>query len=323
MCHRHAHHRFHSRDERRATRPNGSRRGFCSHLLLWGLGLGTLLLATHGCVGDGPRQWIEDTEDHNLPTVGTRRVSLKTSNGHIQVRPANQGAETIEIHAIVRAGGRDQADAARCRDAIEIAMPVSGRDDSIQDITWAWREPKQPSWSADVSFEIAMPVELDVTAETDNGRIDVVGVLGDCVVKSDNGAIRVVAAQEQLSAETTNGEIIVESPAEDLNIRSTNGAVRATLTNSHNVGGTISTTNGSVTVKLAKTAATSLDCRTVHGSVKNSLPLTEREKKTSRTAGKNRSHLKGQLAGGGATLDVQTTNGNIELQPYAPRDAHD
>jgi hypothetical protein len=297
-------------------------RGACSAVFCWAAGAGIVLLLANGCA-DAPRRWVEDTEDHTLPTVGTRRVSIKTTNGYVQVRPAEPGAEAIKVHAIIRASGRNLDDAEDCRQAIEIAMPVAGGDEATQEITWAWGEPKQPSWSADVSFEIVMPVDLHVTVASDNGRIDVVGLVGDCDVKSDNGAIRVVGAGERLNVETTNGEVTVDSPAADVNLKTTNGQVRAKLTNEHAVAGKVVTTNGSVTVALAKTAAVDLACRTVHGSVKNKLPLEEPEKRTSRSKGKRRTQLNGKLAGGGATLDLETTNGDIVLEPYVPRRSGD
>jgi hypothetical protein len=175
------------------------RRHFPS-LFCWAFGAGLLVLVANGCIDPGVHASAEDVEEHTLPTVGTRRVSIKTTNGYVQVRPAKEGDDTIKIRAIIRAQARasaSPADVQACRQAIEIALPVTGDDEATQEITWAWNEPKQPGWNADVSFEIVMPVDLNVAAETGNGRIDIVGVLGDCDAISKNGAIRVVAASDR------------------------------------------------------------------------------------------------------------------------------
>lgn len=298
--------------------------GFISSLLFWGIGGGLIVVALNGCIDvSGSNVIVESVKELKLPTVGTHRVAIKTTNGRVQVRPGKEGSDSIEIRALIRAqvrgtGAEGEEQARRCLEAIEIATPVTGPDEATQEIGWAWGEPRQPGWHADVSFEIVMPVELDVTAETENGKIDVVGTLGDCQAKSVNGAVRIVAAMDRLDATTTNGEITVESPATDVALQTTNGRVKATLTNEETVGGKIETTNGSVVVELAGSAATDISCRTVHGSVKNKLKLEEPEKRTARR-GKRSTQLTGKLAGGGPSLDVQTTNGDIVLEPYVAR----
>lgn len=279
----------------------------------WGLVGCAGLLAVIGCIGNGfSHHWTESDESRTLPTVGTKRVSVKTTNGYIRVRPAKEGSEEIEVRAHIRAGGQNQADAEDCLAAIEITTPVAGQDESTQEIGWAWREPRKPQWQADVAFEISMPVNLDLVAESTNGNLDVVGLLGDCHVKTTNGATRVVAAKDNVHAESTNGEITVDSPAANVDLSTTNGRVRARLANNDGVAGKIRSVNGSVNVGLLKTANVSLECRTSNGRVRNrALPLAHEDWRSH-----NRS-LNGKLGSGDNKLDVRTTNGDIVLEPYS------
>jgi len=274
-------------------------------------------LATLGCIDPGVMAHEEESDEtRTLPTVGTKRVAVKTDNGYVQVRPAAEGIDTIRVHAFIRARGRDAEDAKECLESIEIATPVSGKDEATQEIGWAWGQPRKPHWQATVSFEIAMPNALPLDVTTSNGKIDIVGITGDCQAKTNNGAVRMVAATDSIVAETDNGEIKIESPAKNVRISTTNGGVRATLTNPDAVSGKIKSSNGGIRVALAKTANVDLKCSTSHGSIRNKLPLTDTNK------GRNR--LSGTLSAGGETLEIRTSNGGITLEPYAPgRDKDD
>lgn len=268
------------------------------------------LLAVIGCIGNGfSHHWTESNETRTVPAIGTKRVSVKTTNGYVRVRPAKEGSDEIEVLAHIRAGGQDRADAEDCLAAIEITTPVAGKDESTLEIGWAWRERKL-HWQADVAFDISMPVNLDLAVDSTNGNIDVVGLLGDCHTKTVNGATRVVAAKDSVQAESTNGQITVDSPAATVELITTNGRVRAKLANADGVAGKLRSVNGSVNVGLVKTANVALECRTTNGRVRNSLPLADVHK-----TGRNR--LSGHLAGGDNKLDVRTTNGDIVLEPYS------
>ena len=138
---------------------------------------GMVLLAAAGCIQAG-RHTAETEETRDLPTVGTRKVSIKTDNGFVRVRPAEPGVDTIHILAEIRALADSDSEAQECLEAIEITTPVSGTDDATQEISWAWREPRRSGWRADVSFKVTMPHQLDLAVDTDNGQIDVVGTTG-------------------------------------------------------------------------------------------------------------------------------------------------
>ncbi|HVU86163.1 MAG TPA: hypothetical protein VHD36_02505 [Pirellulales bacterium] len=270
---------------------------------------GVALLAA-GCI-QADRHTAESEETRDLPTVGTQKVSIKTDNGFVRVRPADPGVDTIHIRAEIRATGHTPAEAQECLEAIEITTPVSGADDATQEISWAWREPRRSGWRADVSFTVTMPHQLDLDVKTDNGQIDVVGTTGACHVHTENGAVRVVAAEDELKAQSTNGSITVDSPAEEVRLRTTNGAISARLTNDRRVSGGIKTDNGGIKLSLAKDAGTVIQARTSNGRIRSSLSLSELERK-------GRTYLAGKHAGGGELLSIETHNGGITLAIAEP-----
>jgi hypothetical protein len=271
-----------------------------------------LLLAAAGCI-QADRHTAETEETRDLPTVGTRKVSIKTDNGFVRVRPADPGVDTIHIRAEIRATGSSAAEAQECLEAIEITTPVSGTDDATQEISWAWREPRRSGWRAAVSFTVTMPHQLDLAVDTENGQIDVVGTTGACDAHTENGAVRVVAAEDEVQVQTSNGSITVDSPAEEVRLRTTNGAINARLTNAHQVSGTVKTENGGIKLSLGKETGTVINARTSNGRIRSSLSLSDFERK-------GRTNLSGKYAGGGELLSIETHNGGITLGTVDSKD---
>ena len=268
------------------------------------------LLAAVGCIQAG-RHTAETEETRDLPTVGTRKVSIKTDNGFVPRAPADPGVDTIHIRAEIRALANSEAEPQECLEAIEITTPVSGTDDATQEIGWAWREPRRSGWRADVSFTVTMPHQLDLDVHTDNGQIDVVGTTGDCDVQTQNGAVRVVAAEDHLKAQAANGSITVDSPAEEVKLRTTNGAMTARLINEHQVSGSVKTENGGIKLSLGKETGAMIQARTSNGRIRSSLSLSDFERK-------GRTYLSGKYASGGELLSLETHNGGITLATVDP-----
>lgn len=279
--------------------------------------VGVLLLVlaaigfNRGCVGRST--WANSEEEIDLPALGVHTVLIRTDNGTIQVRPTRGDGDTIHVRAIIRAAGRDENDAQACLDAIDIITPTSGPADSVQEIRWDWKEPKEPQWGADVSFEVSLPAALDLNVETENGRVDVAGVTGACELKSRNGAIRAWAvAAQRLSASTQNGEIDIESPAGAIDLTTTNGKIVAALTGTTVSKGNLKTQNGEIRLSMDPTANVQFRCKTNNGRITNSLPLSDLKKASKRS-------LTGHLGDGGGTIDVSSNNGAIRLEKIDPR----
>jgi len=273
--------------------------------------LAIALLIPAGCVETKfGRHDTRSDENRELPTVGTRKVEIKTDNGYVQVRPASEGDESITVRAIIRATANNAAEAQECLQSVEITTPVVGADESTQQISWAWREPHpRPSWDVNVSFEVKMPPHLALDVSTTNGQIDVVGITGDCQVHTENGSVRAVAGTHKLKAESTNGTITVDTPADEVKLITTNGRVRGVLSNESQIAGSIHTENGSIELEIATTAAADIECRTANGRIRNKLQLDDVEKN-------GQSRLTGKLSGGGETLKIEAQNGTIELKGY-------
>ena len=278
-------------------------------VLAW-LPLLLILGLTSGCTGGSI--WANSEEELDLPTMGVHTVLIHTDNGFVQVRPTQLDSDTIQVRAIIRAGGRDPIDAQACLDAIDIVTPTSGPADSVQEIRWAWKSPRVSHWRAEVSFQISIPAALDLKVEAVNGKIDVAGVTGACDLKSKNGAIRAWAvAAERLSASTQNGELDIESPARDIDLTTTNGKIVAALTGATVSKGRIETHNGEVRFSLDPAAHVEFKCQTSNGRITNRLPLRD-------VTEKSKKRLEGRMGDGGGTIEITTPTAALSSNPSTP-----
>ena len=69
------------------------------------------------------------------------------------------------------------------------------------------------------------------------------------------------------------------------------------------------TTNGSITLTLPSDLRAGLTARTTNGSVQTDFPITVQG-----TFRKNR--LEGEINGGGASIELRTTNGSIRIREF-------
>lgn len=170
-------------------------------------------------------------------------------------------------------------------------------DESGGDITISTVYPRSKNgWfgnvNSQVHYSIRVPQRADLELDTVNGKVLVKGVHGQIGLETTNGGVRVENAGGSVTARTTNGGIDCElrevSSDEDMNFR---------------------TTNGGITLTLPSDVQASLSARTTNGSVSTDFPVTVQG-----TFRKNR--LEGDLNGGGASLELKTTNGSIKIREF-------
>lgn len=126
---------------------------------------------------------------------------------------------------------------------------------------------------------------------------------------------------------TVNGGVELTGLDGDVRARSTNGGVKGHALVAANVDAAV--TNGGVEIELAKTAtAGSIDLESVNGGVSLSLPGESQADITARCVNggisvtdldveiigeKSRRRLEGKLNGGGARVNLETTNGGVRI----------
>ncbi len=233
---------------------------------------------------------IEDTLEQTLAFTPGSLLELSNTNGDVEIGTWDRNEIQIEARKRVKASGDDRA-----RQAFEDLRVVI--DESANGVSVETEYPKgRGSWwggvSASVHYSIRVPREADLRIDTVNGKVFVEGAHGRIDLETTNGGVKAEDAGGSVTARTTNGSIDVElreiSADEAMDFR---------------------TTNGSITLTLPSDVRADLSARTTNGSVHTDFPVTVQG-----TFRKNR--LEGELNGGGATIELRTTNGSIRIREF-------
>ena len=126
-----------------------------------------------------------------------------------------------------------------------------------------------------------------------------------------NGVVTAKRFSGHLIATSTNGGIVGEELGGKLEARSTNGMVRISLREVAPAGVSLRTTNGRVDLSLPASAKADLSAECRNGAVTVEGLALEASGEQSRRA------VNGRLNGGGAPIDVETTNGAIRIRSLA------
>lgn len=152
------------------------------------------------------------TETENVAVAGVRLLDVSTANGQISVVAGD--ADMIEVTAHLQESR--EGDAEYRIDQQGDTLVVAGECDG------GWFD------RCNVGFDIAVPADLDVTIEFDNGRIVVEDLAGHVDVETDNGAItgRELDAGD-VRARTDNGriELLFRETPNDVAALTDNGAI--------------------------------------------------------------------------------------------------
>ena len=254
------------------------------------VGISCLFAVTLFAVTGADAETLDETIEKTLPFAAGSRLELSNTNGDVEITTWDRDEIDIEAYKKVRSSSSDKAQ--RAFEELQIVI-----EDSVNGVTIDTTRPKGGggwfnSVNSEVRYSIRIPDRADLDIETVNGKVEIEGTHGKIELESTNGGLRVRDAGGSVSARTTNGSIHVElgsiSQDEDMTLR---------------------TTNGSITLALPSEVQASLSARTTNGSVSTDFPVTVQG-----TFRKNR--LEGDLNGGGATLDLKTTNGSIKIREY-------
>lgn len=229
----------------------------------------------------------------SLTDNGTLDVSV--TNGKIEIATWDRAEARIESFLKVEAGS--EARAREVLDATRITVERDGdrlvvRTDRPQGMDggmFGWLTGNQANLS--VHHRITIPDGADVEVATVNGGIDVLRA---------GGSVR---------AETVNGGIKLAQVVGPIDAATTNGGIHAELVETPERGMELGTVNGGVVLRVAPGVRASIDASTVNGglSVDDALDFVVRDQ--------GRRSLSGDLAGGGAEIEIGTVNGGVKIGP--------
>lgn len=238
-----------------------------------------------GCdvaMSGGAHEEASETWSRSYPLSEGGRVEIGNTNGFIEVTAGS--GRTVEVKA-VRVARAASPEAAK-----EMLTEVGIREEVTADLVKLTSERPPGGWSrggVEVRYTVTIPASARVDLKTTNGHINVKDVTAGAELGTTNGEIDGRGLSGAVKASTTNGSV-------DLEWNTLTGDVA------------VATTNGAVDLKVPADAKATISTRWTNGGIDiNGLTIEETEK--------SRRRFDGRLNGGGARIDVETTNGGISL----------
>jgi hypothetical protein len=221
-----------------------------------------------------------------------RRATLPLINGQLNVSAKNGGIEVIgedrtdidlEARVVVQESSTKEAQSLLKEikiltdGSIRAEGPSSGMLAGLFGGTWY------------VNFRLHVPRHLAADLHSENGGIDLSNIEGEIRARTTNGGLTLRDLGGKVHAVTVNGGLDIALNGahwhgDGLYAQSTNGGVHIKAPDHYSAHLIASTTNGGISVAFPVT---------VQGSIKN--------------------YLDTQIGQGGPTIQVQTTNGGVEI----------
>lgn len=252
------------------------------------------LVATHAFAqGDDRAARWRDNCDHNWGderarvcevrnyTISpTARISVDAGpNGGVAFFGSNRN--DVRIVAKIQANADDQAT------ATDVARQIKIVTDGGRIYAEGPSTRHHESWS--VSYDVYVPSQSNLEANTENGGISADNVRG------------------QMNLEASNGGIHLSDVGGNVHARTTNGGVEAELSGTtwQGEGLDLQTTNGGATVYVPRGYNAHLETGTTNGGMRVDFPITVRGSLSRR--------ISTELGSGGPTVRVITTNGGVHI----------
>ncbi|HTS02593.1 MAG TPA: DUF4097 family beta strand repeat-containing protein [Thermoanaerobaculia bacterium] len=241
------------------------------------------LLAASGARADDPTQ---ERFEKTYELSGVRKVRLQNVNGAVTIESGGENLRVVAVKSVRRASDADLLKDTEIRVTktgasieIETVLPKHGR-------FFGWFLFGRSS-SAEVAYQLTLPADVALEAETVNGRLGASNRTGDLVLSTVNGAVKVEGQDGPLKVNTVNGSVEVSFA----------GAMRQS---------NLETVNGSVTITCAKDSSIRCALQTTNGRIQSEFPVTIEGKWGPKEA-------RGSINGGKESLAVETVNGDVRL----------
>ena len=230
-----------------------------------------------------------DEWTRTYPLTDGGEVRIANTNGRIEIEGV--AGSNVEVRAERIARGASEAAAKELLPRIVIKEDI--KPDRV-----SFETERMGGIMIGVSFEVRYHVRAPKNAVVN--------------VTNTNGAVVLSALNGMVSARTTNGGVNGKGLGGGLTARSTNGGVTIDMASVGKEKVSLQTTNGGVTLTLPETAKADISASCTNGGINVSALDNLEVIETSRR------RLEGKLNGGGAEIELRTTNGGIRVRARGP-----
>ncbi|HEX8849521.1 MAG TPA: hypothetical protein VF761_08320 [Gemmatimonadaceae bacterium] len=271
---------------------------FAAPILIFSLFASTPLYAQRTRVKEDTTDWLEDCRDRSGRWGGddrarhceVRRMAVRAGSGQLVIDAGPNGGISVvggdvdSVVVVAKIVAQAESDSEAADIAKEIAVQVSPTNVGAKGPSTHGRR----SWW--VSFDVTVPRDATLSAETTNGPISLSGLSGRVEARAVNGPVSVYEMSGDVTGRTQNGPITAE--------------LRGTKWNGRGLD--LETQNGPVTLRIADGYNAHLETGTVNGPMRFDFPVTVQGRITKR--------LSVDLGSGGPTIRAVTTNGPVTVR---------
>jgi hypothetical protein len=278
---------------------------------------------------------VEGHFDRTLQVSGAVSLDVLTGSGDIVVKTG--GSNQVVVHGRVTNDNWFGGDAVVRQ--VESNPPIEQSGNSIR---LGYNMPYETKRRISISYEIVVPADTTLQAHTGSGNVDVAGLRSSVQAQTGSGDIRMRELGRGLRAQTGSGNITAQDVAAPFYAQTGSGDIEAALTGSGDVdahtgsgniklrgikGGARARTgsgeiqadggiagpwdlhsgSGNIRMAVGSAAGFNLDVHTSSGSIHSDLPITMQ-------GSMNRNTLRGTVKGGGPTVEVSTSSGDVEIR---------
>jgi DUF4097 and DUF4098 domain-containing protein YvlB len=274
--------------------------------------------------------------DRTLSVSGSVNLDVTTGSGDITVRTG--GSSQVVVHGTIH--GNDWFFSnENAVHQVESNPPIEQNGSSIR---IGYNLPDDVKRHVAIDYEITVPSTTAVEAHSGSGNVDVSGVASGVKAQTGSGDIRLRDIGGQQQVHTGSGSIRADNVGAPFHAQTGSGDIEATLTGSgdvdaHTGSGTIRirgiqggmtghtgsgdieadgsvggpwqlhSGSGNIRMAMASSGGFDLDLHTSSGSIHSDLPITVQGSMSPR-------QLKGTVRGGGPTVEVSTSSGDVEIR---------
>jgi hypothetical protein len=229
-----------------------------------------------------------DEWTRSYPLAAGGEVRISNTNGRIEVEGVEGSTVDVRAERIARA--------ATDEGARELLPRIVIKEDIKPDRVSIETE-RMSGIMIGASFEVRYHVRAPKSAIIDAGNT--------------NGSVLVSGLAGGVTVHTTNGSVTTKNLTGAVDARTTNGTVNVDVASVGSERIALRTTNGSVTLNLPDNAKADVSATWTNGGIN----VSDRVKIDVSERGRRR--FEGRMNGGGAPIELRTTNGGIRIRSRA------
>jgi hypothetical protein len=271
------------------------------------------------------RAATEDNLEKTFAVTPGGKIILDIDRGSIDVTSGNGSDVKVEVFRKVSARTKSKEQEILREHQINfqqegntVTVRASGKNDSFK----LWNSDRT---RFEFRYVISVPQKFDVDLKTSGGGISVKDLIGDVKVRTSGGGLELSKIRGPIKGQTSGGSIKIKQFKGDAVVKTSGGGITSEQIEGNltafTSGGSISaslagqpsrdcrleTSGGNITVKLNQKTGLDVDASTSGGRVDSELPVA--------IVGQTKhSSLRGKLNGGGKSLVLHTSGGNIKLR---------